>query len=82
MTLKEDTICKSCRKGKLVKREVSQKFEREGLEVSIEGLPALVCDSCGQVYFPPGIGDRIAVAANDLFALSEIKHAGRYTAVM
>lgn len=44
--MNEKTICKACRQGKLYKREVSQEFEREGLEVRIDGIPALVCDNC------------------------------------
>ena len=80
--MKENTVCKACRNGKLLKREVSQGFEQEGLEVKIEGLPALVCKNCGHVYFPPGIGDKIAAAANQLFMLSEIKHAGGYKATV
>lgn len=75
-------MCKACRSGKLLKREVSQGFEHEGLEVTIEGIPALVCERCGQVYFPPGIGDKISAAANHLFMLSEVKHAGRYKATV
>lgn len=80
--MKEGVGCKSCRKGKLRKCEVSQEFERGGLQVKIEGIPALVCDSCGQIYFPPGVGDKIVAAANGLFALSEIKHVGEYRAVV
>ena len=82
MTIEQGCLCKSFREGKLRKQEVTQTFEREGLEVTIEGIPALVCDSCGQIYFPPGIGDKIATAANGLFALSEIKHAGKYKAAV
>ena len=74
----EGTTCKACHTGKLYKNEVTQKFEREGLEVKIEGIPALVCETCNQVYFPPGIGDKISDIANDLFMLSEIKHVGMF----
>jgi YgiT-type zinc finger domain-containing protein len=80
--MKQGTKCKSCRLGKLLKKEVSQTFEREGLEVKIEGVPALVCDQCGQIYYAPGVGDKIVKAADDLFALSEVKHAGQYRAAI
>ncbi|MBF0101395.1 MAG: YgiT-type zinc finger protein [Desulfobacterales bacterium] len=80
--MKEGYICKACRSGRLHKREIIQKFEREGLEVSIDGIPALVCEKCNQIYFSPGIGDKISVAANYLFMLSEIKHAGEYRAAV
>ena len=78
----EGATCKACRIGKLHKSEVNQKFEREGLEVKIEGIPALVCENCDQIYFPPGIGDKISDAANHLFLLSEIKHAGAFKAAV
>jgi hypothetical protein len=50
--------------------------------VRIDGIPALVCEECSQIYFPPGIGDKVADAANHLFVLSEIKHAGGYLAAV
>jgi YgiT-type zinc finger domain-containing protein len=81
MELKEK-MCKACRSGKLQKREVVQKFERGGLEVRIEGIPALVCEKCAQVYFLPGTADKISAAADHLFMLSEIKHAGEYRAAV
>ena len=65
--MKEKAMCKACRQGKLFRREISQSFEREGLEVKIDGIPALVCDQCSQAYFAPGIGDKIIQAANHLF---------------
>lgn len=80
--MKENAICKTCRQGTLYRRETSQNFEREGLEVRIDGIPALICDQCGQVYYPPGIGDKITDAANHLFLLSEVKHAGKYVAAV
>ena len=82
MKIGEGTTCKACRDGKLRKREVNQNFEREGLEVMIDGIPALACEKCGQVYFPPGIGDKISTTANDLFMLSEFKHAGKCRATV
>ena len=78
----EDSMCKSCRSGRLAKDEVTQNFEREGLEVKIEGIPALVCVKCGQVYFAAGISDKISDAANNLFKLAEIKHAGMFKAAI
>ena len=78
--MKEEAVCKACRKGRLHKREVTQEFEREGLEVSIDGIPALVCDNCSQTYLPPGVGDKISTAADHLFVLSTVKHAGKFSA--
>ncbi|MCP4112633.1 MAG: YgiT-type zinc finger protein [Desulfobacteraceae bacterium] len=80
--MKEKAVCKACRAGRLYRREVTQKFEREGLEVSIDGIPALVCEKCSQIYYLPGTGDRISAAADHLFMLSAIKHVGEYRAAV
>lgn len=78
----ETSVCKSCRSGILNRREVTQKFEREGLEVRIDGIPALVCEKCSQTYYLPGTGDMISAAANHLFMLSVVKHVGEYRAAV
>ncbi len=82
MKLREGAKCKACRSGKLCKSEVSQKFEREGLEIEIDGIPAFVCEDWGQAYFLPGVGDKISVAANDLFKLVEVKRVSKFKAVV
>ena len=81
-SVKNNATCKACRRGRLKKGETSQTFEREGLEVRIDGIPALLCIECGQTYYPPGISDKIANAADKLFELSEFKHAGEYSAAV
>ncbi|ETR69371.1 MAG: hypothetical protein OMM_09656 [Candidatus Magnetoglobus multicellularis str. Araruama] len=80
MNIVKNKICKACRSGELINNEVTQSFEREGLNVKIDGIPALVCRKCGQIYFKPGLADKINLAANHLFMLSEAKHAGEYKA--
>jgi len=82
MKLTEGVKCKTCRDGKLYKSEVTHRCEREGLEVEIKGIPAFICEKCEQVYFAPGVGDRISAAANELFMLSEIKHVGKFKAAV
>ena len=82
MKAETGATCKACREGALEEREVAQAFEREGLEVKIEGVPALVCDACGQIYYVPGVSDKLAAAADRLFALSAVKHAGRFNAAV
>lgn len=82
MSIKEGDICHECRKGELRKGEVAQEFEREGVKVSIEGIPAFVCNSCGQAYYPQGVTKHISQAASELFALSQFKHAGSYKAAL
>ncbi|MCX7045182.1 MAG: YgiT-type zinc finger protein [Candidatus Sumerlaeota bacterium] len=78
MKPKQGSICKACRKGSLRDQEVAQAFEREGIQVKIDGIPALVCDQCGEVYYPAGLTDKVIQAAEGLFSLGQYKHAGHF----
>lgn len=59
---------------------ISQEFEREGLRVRIDGIPAAVCGRCGDTSFAPGVSDKIVKAANAVFELAEERHRGLLTA--
>jgi YgiT-type zinc finger domain-containing protein len=82
MTIKENAACRECRQGRLKKSEVAQEFEREGLKVKIEGIPAYVCDHCGLAHYPPGVTGHVTHAASELFALSRFKRSGGYKAAL
>ncbi|MDQ3814165.1 MAG: YgiT-type zinc finger protein [Armatimonadota bacterium] len=73
--------CSECG-GQLHWQTISQEFEREGLRVMISGIRALVCEKCGEIYFPPGGAQALAEAANGLFALARKsqQHKGKLTA--
>ena len=64
--------CSECG-GRLARKYISQQFERGGLEVKLDGIAALVCTDCGEVYFQPGGADKIGAAANSLFDLAVIE---------
>ena len=59
--------CSRCG-GRVERRSTIEEFEREGVRVSISGIQALVCDSCGEVYLEPGWAQALVQAANGLFA--------------
>ena len=61
--------CSECG-GPVRSRKIKQEFEREGIRVSVSGVRALVCNRCGEVYFPPGGAQALVEAANGLFALA------------
>lgn len=67
--------CSDCG-AEMEPKEVSQEYEREGLRVRIDGIPAMVCPNCGDISFAPGIANKIVRAANILFELTEEKHRG------
>ncbi len=61
-------------------RNVEQEYEREGIRVRIDGIPAMVCSQCGSVSFAAGIPDQIITAANAMFEIAREQHRGVLTA--
>jgi len=76
-----DQPCSECG-GALEGKLITQEFEREGIKVKLSGIKAWVCQGCGEIYFQPGGGDKVAKAANCLFelAVAEKQHKGTLTA--
>jgi YgiT-type zinc finger domain-containing protein len=68
--------CTECG-GRLREKRISQEFEREGRKVQLSGVRAWVCSRCGEIYFQPGGADKVAKAANSLFALAEAEEQHR-----
>jgi len=69
-TPKRARICSDCH-TQTEFRLVTEEYERGGVRVRISGIPAMVCPNCGSVSFPAGVTNRIAEAANALFAVAE-----------
>lgn len=69
--------CSECG-GRVTRKTVAQKFEKEGVRVEIAGLEAGVCSECGEIYLQPGGAQRVVDAVNSLFslALAERQHRG------
>lgn len=65
----ENAACTECG-GRIEPKLITQEFEREGTIVEVSGVRALVCKSCGEVYFLPGGAQAVAQAANSLFELA------------
>jgi YgiT-type zinc finger domain-containing protein len=79
--MKKAIRCTECG-AKMEAKEVSQEFEREGVRVCIDGIPALVCPKCGDVSFAPGIAQKIVEAASSLFEIAFLKRRGRVATSM
>jgi YgiT-type zinc finger domain-containing protein len=73
--------CTECG-GKIKRDSIEQEFERNGITVRLTGMAAWVCSQCGEIYFLPGGGDKVAEAAHALFALAgaEKQYKGRLAA--
>jgi YgiT-type zinc finger domain-containing protein len=80
-TILEREPCTECG-GKLKRTFVDQEFERSGITIRLNGIVAWVCSRCGEIYFLPGGADKVAEAANALFALAatEKQRKGRLAA--
>ncbi len=72
----DDLFLKKCSDcgGSTSYKTISQKFEREGMRISISGIKAIVCENCGEIYFPPGGADKLTAAANSMFELAKVEN--------
>lgn len=61
--------CVLCKHGETAAGVATVTLERAGATVVIKGVPAQVCQECGEVYVEEGI-------AGDLLALAEAAAAG------
>lgn len=52
-------FCPVCKLGTLSPGTASARFERDGMTVVIEEAPALVCDTCGEVWFGDAESERM-----------------------
>jgi len=75
--------CSECG-GAVGYRTITPEFEREGLRVSVSGIRALVCTTCGEVYFEPGGAQALVEAVDRLFALARRnnQHKGKLAAAV
>ncbi|HZG54725.1 MAG TPA: YgiT-type zinc finger protein [Pyrinomonadaceae bacterium] len=73
--------CSECG-GRLRRKAIEQKFEREGVTVKLSGVKAWVCERCGEIYFEPGGAEKVAQAVQSLFTLAfaEKQHKGNLSA--
>jgi YgiT-type zinc finger domain-containing protein len=42
--------CALCRGGRLIPGSTTMTLERDGITLVVKGVPALVCDVCGEAY--------------------------------
>lgn len=64
--MKKGKICTECKQAETQFQFVSMEFEREGVQVKVEEIPAMVCSSCGEKAFAPGIAEQVIAAANEM----------------
>jgi len=70
--VKNGKICTECKQAETQFQFVSMEFEREGVQVKVEGIPAMVCPNCGEKAFAPGIAEQVITAANEMLGAADI----------
>jgi YgiT-type zinc finger domain-containing protein len=51
--------CVICKTGNLQPQSVSVMVDRQGALLVVQGVPALVCDNCGERYFDDPVSERL-----------------------
>ncbi len=51
--------CVICKTGVLQPQTVSATLNRQGALLVVQGVPALVCDNCGERYFDAQVSERL-----------------------
>ncbi len=67
---------KCCECGEVLRYQTaSQTFIREGVEITVSGIPAFICPKCGSTEYTPGTADEVAAAAKSMLSLVS-RHGG------
>ena len=56
--IKQSNVCSNC-ETTLVSKKITYTQEIEGKVYFVEGVPALVCSICGEIYLSPNTVDTI-----------------------
>ena len=60
------SACVICKRGEVKPGTTSLTIERGGMTLVVKGIPARVCDSCGEGYFDKATTRRIEAIAEQL----------------
>ncbi len=64
-TLETTMKCVICKTGDLCPQSVSVTINRDGALLVVQGVPALVCDNCGERYFDDVVAGRVLELTED-----------------
>ena len=73
--------CYVCENGEFEAKKVDKALTRNGKVILFTGVPAEVCDICGERMFNPDVVDITLKYANDFFAGNEKTHIISYEAL-
>ena len=61
-------ICPNCKNRKIKIGETDLNLKRGKFEVDIKGVPAQICEACGEIVIPGSIAEPISEFAESAFA--------------
>ena len=72
--------CVLCRNGRLVPGTADKVLSQNGVTLVIQGVPAEVCDNCGERYFDEDVTRRLLQLAREAAAAGVVVDVRRYVA--
>jgi YgiT-type zinc finger domain-containing protein len=72
--------CVICKQGETHPGEATVTMERDGATVIIKGVPAMVCDNCGEYYLNEAMTERVLSMAEQAVAQGAEVEVRRFAA--
>jgi YgiT-type zinc finger domain-containing protein len=61
-------ICHICRQGETREGTATVTLERDGLTLVVKGVPARICDNCGEEYIDESVAEHLLETAEEVAA--------------
>ena len=72
--------CVLCRHGALVRGLADKVVSYRGVTLVVQGVPADICDTCGERYFDEEVTQRLMVIAREAVTAGVVVDVRRYVA--
>ena len=72
--------CALCRHGELHPGIANDTLSYEGTTLVVQGVPALICDRCGETYFDEDVTHRLLDLAREAATAGVVVDVRRYVA--
>jgi YgiT-type zinc finger domain-containing protein len=72
--------CALCRNGTVVPGTANKVLSHGGVTLVVQGVPAEICDTCGERYFAEDVTRRLLAVAREAIAAGVVVDVRRYVA--
>lgn len=72
--------CPLCRQGELHPGTSDETLTHEGMALVVRGVPADICDTCGEAYFDKAVTQRLLDLAREAAAAGVVVDVRNYVA--